>query len=231
MKRWVLLMMTLWVLGDLYGQSIAFGIKGGPTLGVQRWQGSTTNDPLIKYHGAVWIETDSEESTGSLFAEAGYHIKGRAQRFRAGVNPFTGNTFDARTFQMRFQNASLSLGGRQRFLTRTNLNAYYSLALRVEYTIAHELEIYEGLSAGVNNFVYGVTLGGGFEFPFGELVSGVLDIRLSPDISRQIFVPPFEWNNPWTGRVETFREQNIRNIALEVSVGFRFLNKVILVDY
>ena len=230
--RLLLVLLGLSFSAALPAQSFAFGLKGGPTLGVQRWQGSTTNDPLLKYHGLLYLSNlPREESSGSLFAEAGYHIKGRAQRFRSGVNPFTGNTFDARTFQMQFRNASLSLGGRQRFLSNNNLNAYYSMALRVEYNISHQLEIYEGLAAGINKFVYGVSLGGGFEFPFGELVSGIIDLRLSPDISRQIFVPPFEWNNPWTGRQEVFREQSIRNIALEISIGFRFLNKVILVDY
>lgn len=210
-------------------QSYAFGIKLGPTLGVQRWDGASSNDPLLQYHGSVFIETHSEESSGSLFAEAGYHIKGRSQRFRAGVSFLTGVPYDARTFQMKFQNVSLSLGGKQRFLTGS-LTAYYSMALRAEYNLKHELQIYEGLENGVNKFVYGITLGGGFEFPFGEFVSGILDFRLSPDISRQIFVPPFEWINPWTGNEEFFREQSVRNIALEVSLGFRFLHKITYIE-
>jgi len=215
---------------ELYAQSYAFGLKVGPTLGTQRLEGGIGNSALLQYHAAVFIETDSEESSSSLFAEAGYHIKGRAERFRSGINFLTGDPFDGYSLQMKFTNVSLSLGGRQRFLTRRALSAYYSMALRAEYNLKHELDIYEGLSAGVNKFVYGVTLGGGFEFPLGEFVSGLLDFRVSPDISRQIFVPPFEWLNPITGQEQIFREQNVRNIALEVSVGFRFLHKIVYVE-
>ncbi len=213
----------------LHGQGYAFGLKVGPTLGTQRLEGGVGNSALLQYHGAVFIETVSEESTSSLFAEAGYHIKGRSERIRSGINFFTGNPYDSYNLQMKFHNVSLSLGGKQRFLTGA-LNAYYSMALRTEYNLKHELDFYQGLSAGVNKFVYGITLGGGFEFPFGEFVSGILDFRVSPDISRQIFVPPFQWINPITGSEQIFREQSVRNIALEVSVGFRFLHKIIYVD-
>lgn len=217
-------------LHDLHTQSYAFGLKIGPTIGVQRIAGASTNNALLQYHGAVFIETAPEESSSSLFAEAGYHIKGRSERYRSGINFFTGNPYDGYTLQLKFHNVSLSLGGRQRFLSRGALNAYYSMALRAEYNLKHELDFYEGLSAGVNKFVYGVSLGGGFEFPLGEFVSGLLDFRVSPDVSRQIFVPPFEWLNPITGQEQIFREQSVRNIALEVSVGFRFLHKIVYVD-
>ena len=93
------------------------------------------------------------------------------------------------------------------------------------------MEIYEGFEAGINKVLYGITLGGGFEFPFSELIGGVIDIRFSPDISRQIFIPPVtNWENPFTGRVETLREQSIKNLAFEVSLGLRFLHKIIYVD-
>ncbi len=212
-----------------YAQSYAFGLKGGPTIGLQKWNNYQGNDPLIAYHVVSFIESAGEGELGSIFAELGYHVKGRGVHFNSSVNPLTGATYDARNFQLKFNNLSLSAGARKKFELGNNF-AYYSLAVRGEYNLSSQLEIYEGFEAGINKVLYGITLGGGFEFPIDELVGGLLDIRFSPDISRQIFIPPFEWDNPYTGRSETFREQSIKNIALEISLGLRFLRKVVYVD-
>ena len=211
-------------------QSYAFGLKGGPTIGLQRWNNYQGNDPLVAYHLVSFIETAQEGESGSIFAELGYHVKGRSVHFNSSVNPLTGGTYEARNFQLRFNNLSLSAGAKKKFSVGNSL-AYYSLAVRGEYNLSADLEIYEGFKPGINKVLYGITLGGGFEFPFSELVGGILDFRFSPDLSRQIFVPPAEWDNPFTGNQEIFREQSIKNIAFEISLGFRFLHKIIYEDY
>ncbi len=210
-------------------QSYAFGLKVGPTLGLQRWNGFQGNDPLIQYHAMAFIETADEDNLGALFAEAGYHVKGRAVHFRASVHPVTGTPYDAQTYQLKFNNASLSLGGKKKFFVGANL-AYYSIAVRAEYNLSTDLEIYEGFEGGINKFVYGLTLGGGFEFPFTEFVGGLIDFRFSPDISRQIFLPPFEFQNPYTGTLDVFGQQSVKNLAFEVSLGLRFLHKITYID-
>ncbi|NND06268.1 MAG: hypothetical protein HKN87_07800 [Saprospiraceae bacterium] len=210
-------------------QHMAFGVKGGPTLGTQKWNSAQGNDPLFSYHIMAFVETEDEGSSGSLFAETGYHVKGRAFRLRATVNPNTGITYEAQTLKLKFNNASLLLGARNRFLVG-NTTAFYSIALRGEYNVSHDLQLYRGYEDGIQKFVYGLSFGGGFDFPFSELVGGVIDFRVSPDISRQIFIPASQYNNPFTGTEETFREQSVKNIALEVSLGIRFLRKVIYVD-
>ncbi|MBK8505582.1 MAG: hypothetical protein IPL46_27315 [Saprospiraceae bacterium] len=212
-----------------FSQSYAFGLKGGPTIGLQRWNNYQGSDPLIAYHIVTFIETAQEEEQGSIFAELGYHVKGRAVHFNSSVNPLTGANYDARNFQLRFNNASLSAGARKKFALGNSL-AYYSLAVRGEYNISADLEIYDGFEAGINKVLYGITLGGGFEFPFSELMGGLIDIRFSPDLSRQIFIPPFEWDNPFTGNQEVFREQSIKNLAFEISLGLRFLHKIVYVE-
>jgi hypothetical protein len=216
-------------LHDASGQGFAFGLKGGPTLGLQRWNNFQGNDPLLAQHVVAFIESYDETSTGSLFAEAGYHTKGRTIRFRSSINPNTGITYEAQTFKLKFNNASLSLGARNRFFVGTT-QAFYSVAIRGEYNISADLELYQGYSEGIQKFVYGLSLGGGFEFPFGEFVGGIIDIRFSPDISRQIFLPASRFNNPFTGTQEVFREQSVKNVALEVSLGLRFLRKIIYID-
>ncbi|NND31234.1 MAG: hypothetical protein HKN76_01495 [Saprospiraceae bacterium] len=215
---------------QVFTQSYAFGLKGGPTIGLQRWNNYQGNDPLVAYHVVGFIETAQEEESGSIFAEIGYHVKGRTVHFNSSVNPLTGANYEARNFQLKFNNASLSAGARKKFPVGNSL-AYYSLAVRGEYNISSELEIYEGFEAGINKVLYGITLGGGFEFPFSELIGGILDFRFSPDLSRQIFVPPFEWDNPFTGNQEIFREQSVKNIAFEISLGLRFLHKIIYDEY
>ncbi|MCB0668259.1 MAG: hypothetical protein KDC80_20675 [Saprospiraceae bacterium] len=215
--------------GIVSAQSYAFGLKGGPTIGLQRWNNYQGNDPLIAYHVVSFIETAGEQDQGSIYAELGYHVKGRTVHFNSSVNPLTGATFEARNFQLKFNNISLSAGAKKKFPLGTN-QAYYSLAIRGEYNLSADLEIYEGFEAGINKVLYGLTLGGGFEFPFSELLGGLIDIRFSPDLSRQIFIPPFEWDNPFTGRYEQIREQSIKNIAFEISLGLRFLHKIIYIE-
>ncbi len=229
MIRLLFFCLIFWSIQEVYTQSYAFGLKGGPTIGLQRWNNYQGSDPLIAYHVVTFIETAGEEEQGSIFAEAGYHVKGRTVHFNASVNPLTGANYDARNFQLRFNNVSLSAGARKKFPVGTN-QAYYSLAVRGEYNLSADLEIYEGFEAGINKVLYGITLGGGFEFPFSELLGGLIDIRFSPDLSRQIFIPPFEWDNPFTGNQEVFREQSIKNIAFEISLGLRFLHKIVYVD-
>ncbi len=213
----------------LCAQGYAFGLKGGPTMGLQKWNNIQTNDPLFAYHIVGFIETADEGLTGSLFAESGYHVKGRAVRFRSSVNPNTGIAYDAQTFKLKFNNISLSLGARNRFPVG-NLLGNYSFALRGEYNVSSDLELYQGYEDGIQKFVFGLTVGGGFEFPFSELVSGVLDFRFSPDITRQIFIPASRYNNPYTGTQEVISEQSVKNLAFEVSLGIRFLHKVIYID-
>ena len=201
----------------------------GPTAGMQNWGSSSNSDPLFQYHFVGFVETHEEENKYSFFAETGYHVKGRTVRFRSGFNILTGNDIPTRRFNMKYNNLSLSLGVRNKFDIGNN-KAYYLFALRGEYNLSTDFEIYPGLEPGVNDFVYGVTAGGGMEVPFGELVSGIIELRFSPDIGNQIFVPPASFNNPYTGRVDTFREMNIKNLALELSIGFRFLHKIVYVN-
>lgn len=230
MKYSVSLCMLILSSVTVFAQSAAYGLKGGPTIGLQRWNNHQGNDPLIAYHLVAFAETANEGDKGALFAEVGYHIKGRGVHFRASVNPLTGQSYSARNFQLRFHNTSLSLGAKNEFLSGS-VDAYYSLAVRLEYNLKTDLEIYEGFENGVNKFVYGINLGGGFEFPFSEFATGVIDLRFSPDLSRQIFVPPIQnWENPYTGRTETLREQSIKNIAFEISFGMKFLHKVVYID-
>ncbi len=224
-----------------FAQSTAFGLKGGLTMGIQNWNGFD-QDPLIKYHGIAFVESADETAQFSVFAQAGYHLKGSAIRNRNFLNPTTGNFFRPPAQQFIFKNASLTLGGKRKYDISNTAKAYYLFGLRGDYTIGTNLDEYEDLNElngglfypidfYVRKWNYGVTLGGGLEVAFGELVGAVLEFTVNPDFSLQYRQPSIaNVRDPYTGQNRTISERTIRNITFEVTAGFRFLRKVEYID-
>jgi len=223
----------------LFAQSYAFGIKGGMTIGVQQWN-SFEQDPLFKYHGIAFIESAPEDDAFAVFAQLGYHIKGSAIRNRNFVNPRTNEIFRLPTQEFQFRNLSLTLGGKQKYNFGTKSKAYYLIGIRGDYTLNTNLDQYEDaftisaifpIDPFVNKWNYGVTVGGGLEFPFSELIGGILELTVNPDFSRQYEQPQIaNIIDPFTSQNRTIPERLIRNITFEVTLGLRFLNKVIYID-
>lgn len=237
--RWFACFLSfLFLTSYAHSQGTVFGLKGGPTIGIQQWNGFE-RQPLIKYHIAGFIESASEADDYSIFLQVGYHIKGSSLRNR---NLFNSNfNLNARDFQ--FRNISLILGGKQKFEMGEN-RGYYHLGVRLDYTISTNLEAYRDFNlqnpafaiypfpGGVNNWNYGFTAGAGIEFPFSELVKGFLEFSIHPDFSRQYAQPQIpNIRNPYTGQNTTIPERIIRNITFEVSAGIRFWRKVEYIDY
>ncbi len=241
--------LSLVILPDLQGQSYYFGFKGGPTLGFQNW-GGYQRDPLLRYHGAFFMESyGGEEEKSSLYLQAGYHVRGSAIRF---WNTFTtdaqGNPIEVpqhtRTFQ--FRNVALILGAKRVLGSTGNVRPYYTLGLRGEYTVGSNLPSLTDAPSGNNifyayypveeglqrrRFNYGVSIGAGLELPFSELVGCFIEAGIHPDFSKQYYTPAFNTNyTNQFGSPISIPEQNIKNVSLEISVGFRFLRKVIYVD-
>lgn len=121
MKRTLLTFLLAPLALALCAQSYAFGIKGGLTVGTQRWT-DFERDPSYKYHGIVFIESSEENNTVGLFAQAGYHIKGSALRNRNFINPISGNLFRPPAYEFLFRNASLTVGAKQKFDFATQAN-------------------------------------------------------------------------------------------------------------
>lgn len=220
--------------------SFAWGVKGGLSIGEQSWNGAGTydNSLLFKYHGAVFIENLPEDPTSVLFAQLGYHVRGSAFRYRTSSgldvngNPVTIQGF---TQEFQFNNVALIIGAKRRGVLG-NEHAYYALGLRGEYTVSTNLDFppqYVNFAYSspvkefVNKFNYGVTVAGGYEFPFSELTGGFIELSVHPDISKQYFRPPFVAYDPYQKINIDVPQQDIRNISVELSIGFRFLRKVI----
>lgn len=236
----LLLLISFGFCFDGHAQSYAFGVKGGATIGFQNWQGFQ-RDPLYKYHGILFIETEDEDSPFSLFAQLGYHIKGTANRFNNATFSLNGRDFRPATQNFEFNTISLTAGGRNEIGFWGNFIPYYLLGIRGDYTLSTNLSEYAELSSfyasfPVDGFVrrwgYGVTLGGGVQLPFGDLVGGLLELTVNPNFSKQYYQPPiFDVIDPFRpGNTINLRERNIYNISIELTLGIRFINKVIYID-
>jgi len=236
-RRITLLASVLMVSTFTFAQGFYFGVKGGPLLGFQQWDGFEQN-VLLRYHGSAFIETIAEPGEFVLFAQSGYHEKGSALRGGRATD-INGNLIVLPTQGFIFRNVDLVLGVKQRldFKMMGSSSSYYMFGLRGEYTIGTNLEQYVGFGAFypfpefVRPWNYGVTIGGGFEFDFSDYVGGILEFSIHPDFSNQYFQPELgNIRNPFTGLNQTLSSRTIRNTTFEISVGFRFLREVIYVE-
>ena len=241
MKKAILLLVTMFLLtGTSMAQSRAYSVKGGLTIGTQQWEG-VDRDPLFSYHGAASIESVPEDNSFALFAQLGYHVKGSAWRNTF----FTGPTGDISISSQKFkyENVALLLGFKRDFMTRGNSDIYYLMGIRGDYTIGTNLDEYELINEfnnapvypfdeAVRKWNYGVTVGAGIEFPLADYVGGILEISISPDFSDQYRQAAFSANVIRNGasQLQSFQERKIRNLTLEISVGFRFLHKIEYID-
>lgn len=222
---------------SLSSQSFVFGFKGGPVIATQNWSNFQRN-PLIDFNGIAFIESWSEGDPNVLFAQIGYHTRGSSLR-QVFLNPSIG--FIPQTRSFKFRNLALTVAAKRRQFTNDKYSVFYSLGIRGEYNISTNLDEFLANNATsittypINEFVvpftYGVYAGGGIEFEIMELIGAVAEVSLNPDLSRQYFQPPLtNVINPVTGMQTNLQEREIRNITLEISVGMRFLRKVVYID-
>ena len=230
----VLILISITLSQSVYSQSFVFGPKFGATFGTQNWNGVERN-PLLAYHGGLFIESYREESSSSFLAYLGYHKKGSSEKIFGSALTSGGFTNPRQPFE--FNNAVLLLGAKNRFNSYNVNKPYYIIGIRLEYTLSTNLErylIYGGyfpLEPFVNKFNYGPLAGIGYELQFSEFLGGFIEASISPDISKQYEQPALSnIISPNTGQTRNIGEQTIRNITLEISIGIRLLRKVIIID-
>jgi hypothetical protein len=245
MRPFPILLLTILTFATYatHAQGTAFGLKGGLAIGQQKWNtgGASTNNLLFKYQGSVFVESVSQSDKGQsvLFAEAGYHLRGSAFRYRSGVGTdLSGNQvkIDGFTQAFVFKNAGLIVGAKRRGVLGKE-RAFYTVGLRGEYTLGTDLDesnVYFVSSYPQKEFVrkfqYGLSLSGGYDFPFSELMGAFVEFSVHPDLSLQYFRPAFQAFDPYQRQNITIPEQGIRNVSFELSIGFRFLRKIEYVD-
>ncbi len=244
MRKIVLLYLLLAAATFSRGQGgFAFGVKGGPTIGLQQWEGFE-QDPLFKYHGIAFIESIGEENAFGVFAQLGYHLKGSAIRNRLFIN--SNSQFRPPAREFIFRNLSLTGGAKQKFpFGSGDSKAYYALGVRLDYTIGTNLGEYTRFNEAnrayaiypfddtqfIREINYGILLGGGIEIPFSELVGAIIEFSVNPDFSFQYEQPEIpNVRDPYTNENRTIPERRIRNLTFELTAGFRFLRKVEYID-
>ena len=227
-------------------QGTAYIIKGGPSVGFQQWNGFD-RDPLLSFNASVAAESLSGADQFSLFAQLGYHNRGSAIIYRSQILNIDNRPITVPDDRFIFRNIGLQLGAKSRFPVQESFNGYYSFALRGEYNISTNLSQYQQINElaripyypfdgkegpwGVREIVYGVSIAGGLEFPFSELIMGVIELSVHPDLVAQYEQPALEnVTSPITGNRITIPERSIRNTTLELSFGLRLLRKVEYID-
>ncbi len=239
-KITVLLMLTCFAV-LLPGQGYYFGVKGGLSVGIQNWN-SYEMDPLLKYHGDVFLESYTDAAL-VLYGQLGYHVKGSALRNRLFLNPINGYS-RAPVREFLFNNIVLVLGAKQKFDWGADRKYYYSMGLRADYNLSTNLSEYSEYNTQfpgyypldnptyIRSFMYGISFGGGAEFSLSDYFGITVDLTVNPDLSFQYIQPAIPTNvtNPYNGQKINIREQKIRNITIELSVGLRFLREIEYID-
>jgi hypothetical protein len=214
-----------------------FGPKAGLTIANQNWDGYQRR-PLFNYHGAIFMEGFDPYYRGSMFMQLGYQSRGSSLT----INNLSGGFNFAEGIV--FNNLAVTVGAKKRLLiTSISSTPYYYVGVRAEYNVSNNTadiqQRYSSSAASlfypfpeyVNDFVYGITFGGGFEFVGSEFVFPAIEFTISPDLSNQYFSPEISpVVNPFNGQSTTLQERRIRNVTFEISLILKFKREVILVD-
>ena len=218
-----------------------FGVKGGLSLGNQDWSNLET-EFLAAYHGALFLESIPAGGRFSFYGQLGYHVRGSRISRRRGID-FSGNRYTLPADDFRFQNIALGIGAKSVVRYARLGDLYYSLGLRLEYSLGNNLDKYNVLTNTngiafrnnypfnspdlINEIVYGVSFGGGILFPLGPTKSGFIELTGHPDLSFQYEQGTIDRLIGTQGGIPA---RMIRNFTIELSVGIRFLRKWDYID-
>jgi len=216
-----------------------FGLKAGPSLVNQTWNEGERRI-ATSYHTNLFIESRDPNDRGSLFAQIGMHNRGSS----ITINNFGfggGRIMSA----YNYKNISLLVGAKKNVASSMNFQPYYLVGIRGEYNFSNNLEelitencLNNPLIAScpypdpnfINNFTYGITIGGGLELTNSEFFDTAVEFSFSPDLSYQIQRPELpNIASPQPGNT-TLRELQIRNLSFEISLVLKFLREVIYTD-
>jgi len=206
-------------------QSMYFGIKGGPVIAFQKWNGYRESKPLLALHLMGHLESYGDESV--FFLNAGLNPKGRGLRYNDYVSPITGRVVRGGYSRIIFKNAEVGAGIKRYYEWTEDFEFFYSFGLRLSYTYGSEFGSIRYINTnGIRKWNYGVSAGGGFRLKSNEFFRPLLHITFSPDLSQQVYIPQQELQTPAGDRF-MMPEQEIRNISLEIGITLQFLRKVI----
>lgn len=230
MLRFLVILFILSLPCMAISQDFAFGFKGGLTVGFQKWN-NYERTPLPSYNGSIFIESLGNEGLFATFGQLGYHVKGSRLRY---YYRHSSGELKRRHHDTEFRNLSLILGiKKSHVLNSKQLLGYYLLGVRGDYNLNYRLDVQSNafLEEDVNKITYGLTLGGGFQFPISPLIGATLEFQVSPDIRPQIYYPKgkYKYTNH-LGVLTPVNETKVINTVFEVTLGLRFLRLVEFMD-
>lgn len=228
----------LWVafVCSVNAQSYWFGAKGGLGYNNQSWGNGGTGvsfnrNPMFSLNGDIFVESYDELKKGALYAQFGYHTRGSGLRIFNQFSDF--NT----VAKYKFHNLVLELGAKKTLNMGKEIEPYFIMAVRGEYTIGNNLGNFNSLVSIVDpkfirKFNYGVTVGGGFEMIMSELSNVFLEFSVQPDFSFQYEQLPIDnILSPWGGnQYISLPLTQVKNLSIEAKVGVKFLRKVEYID-
>lgn len=218
--RIIIIAALLFSVATGYAQERYVTIKGLAGANFQKWN-SYDRDLFLTPGADVEIESYDYETTNSFYAQLGYHKRGSTLR-GYGFNDYQ---------SYEFNNIVLELGAKQGIpISSEKFSSYYLLAVRGEYTFSHNLDNPEELSIYslvdkefVKRFPFGVSVGVGGRLALSEGSGLVFEFTVNPDIGKQ-YDQPYEliYKDPITLQNRVLRTQEVRNISIELKVGYRF---------
>src|SRR5699024_464049 len=168
-------------------QSMYFGIKGGPVIAFQKWNGYRESKPLLALHLMGHLESYGDESV--FFLNAGLNPKGRGLRYNDYVSPITGRVVRGGYSRIIFKNAEVGAGIKRYYEWTEDFEFFYSFGLRLSYTYGSEFGSIRYINTnGIRKWNYGVSAGGGFRLKSNEFFRPLLHITFSPDLSQQVYI-------------------------------------------
>ena len=218
-------------------QGYVWGVKGGPSYLTQKGH-YRTGGSAYGWHGDLFYDSYSSESSNSVYFQLGYHQRG------AGLSRYyLGNLHNIQLPRLRldnprflYHNVALEAGVKKRYKVTEALKAYFGIGLRGEYTLKTDLQKYAAINEEykapiypaenfVRHYQYGITMSVGAEFPLAEgLYEGFGELRLCQDLSTQYYQPPIPgagYRDPYTGEQRDLNEISARNFTIELSFGLR----------
>ncbi len=89
------------------------------------------------------------------------------------------------------------------------------------------------MEGGVRRLMAGVSAGAGIQMPLSDLIGAEFKLSIHPDFTLQYNQPPIPnviIQDISGQRIVTIEQRQIRNVAVELSVGLRLLRKVVYED-
>ncbi len=211
-------------------QNTGYTFKAGPSMGFQKWANGGKRAPMFAYHAAFGIDSESSDGKNIIYGQLGYHVKGGAIRYSFFIDQF-GNRIKGDKFNMKFYNAVLEIGVKRTQNTFEDFTTYFGVGARAELTTNQKFEFNTEYIEWVRKFNYGLSFLGGIEYSLGKTIRNGWELRIAPDISKQIFVPAGTlWYDPFSRTSYRGSEISTRNLTIELSTYIRLLQIIEYVD-